>query len=76
MFGETEIHRLGHQFAKILADQGNAFCQWVYGQCVQNGIGISKDLRKAVHCFKLSADQGNSDGQFYYGLCLQYGNGI
>jgi TPR repeat protein len=41
--------------------------------CLQNGTGISPDLKGAVHYFKLSADQGNAAGQCQWGMCLLAG---
>jgi TPR repeat protein len=60
----------------LSADQGNADGQWLDGDCLRDGIGISQDLRGAAHSCKLSPDQGNPVGQWQYGLCLRDGVGI
>jgi TPR repeat protein len=61
---------------KQCADQGDTIAQCRYGLCLQDGEGVSIDLRNAAHYFKLSADQGNADGQCYYGICLRDGEGV
>jgi TPR repeat protein len=53
------------EIVRLLAERGNADCQCCYGLCLRDGIGISTDLKRAVHYFKLSADQGNAYGQCY-----------
>jgi hypothetical protein len=41
-----------------------------YGICLQNGKGVSIDMRRAVHYRNLAADQGDAGVQFNYGNCL------
>jgi TPR repeat protein len=63
---ETSTDRL--QYCTILrqyTDQGDTIAQYHYDLCLQNGKGVSIDLRSAAHYFKLSADQGKVDDQCY-----------
>jgi TPR repeat protein len=39
------------------------------------GVGIERDVPRAVQQYKLSADQGNAWGQANYGRCLVHGIG-
>jgi hypothetical protein len=43
------------------------------GRCLENGIGIKKDLVQAVEYYRLSAEQRNSNGQYNFGRCLEFG---
>jgi tRNA A-37 threonylcarbamoyl transferase component Bud32 len=61
---------------KALADQGNAWGQNNYGNCLKNGLGVGKNLSEAAKYYKLSADQGNASGQINYGHCLDNGLGV
>jgi TPR repeat protein len=64
------------EYYKLSADQGNSSGQCKYGVCLQNGLGITKDLSGAAEYYRLSADQGNSSGQCNFGVCLEKGLGI
>jgi TPR repeat protein len=61
---------------KLATDQGYGDAQSNYGICLQNGEGVSKDLKEPVTYFKLAADQGNAGAQGNYGTCLQKGEGV
>jgi TPR repeat protein len=60
------LKRAAHYF-KLAADQRYADAQNKYGLCLQNGEGVSKDLRGAAHYYKLAADQGYAVAQHNYG---------
>jgi TPR repeat protein len=64
------------QYYRLSADQGNSTGQWLYGQCLELGLGVDLDLVAATRYYRLSADQGNSDGQWLYGRCLELGRGV
>jgi TPR repeat protein len=61
---------------KLAADQGDAEAQFNYGLRLQNGEGVSKDLKGAADYFKLAADQSFAEAQYNYGVCLQNGEGV
>jgi TPR repeat protein len=50
--------RSAAHYLKLAADQGDDGAQINYRNCLQNGKGVSIDMRSAVHYFKLAADQG------------------
>jgi TPR repeat protein len=56
LVGAAEQYRLS-------AEQGNSRGQNSFGWCLQNGLGIKKDLVRAVEYYRLSADQGDPRGQ-------------
>ena len=47
----------------LSAYQCNADGQVILAFCYQKGIGVEKDMKKAIELYTLSADQGNSDAQ-------------
>jgi serine/threonine protein kinase len=53
------------------ADQGNAAGQAGYGFCLENGLGIAKNLAEAVRYYKMSADQDDEFSSKRYRICLQ-----
>ena len=46
------------------------------GYRYQNGIGVKKNLKKAVKWYKAAAKQGNSKAQNNLGYCYQNGKGV
>jgi TPR repeat protein len=60
----------------LTADQGIAVAQFNYRLSLQNGDGVSMNLRRAAHYLKLCANQGFASAQQNYGLCLQNGKGV
>jgi hypothetical protein len=58
------------------ADQGNAYAQNEYGNCLKNGEGVARNLPEAVQYFRMSVDQGNAAGENSYGMLLLRGEGI
>eukprot|EP01104_Vermistella_antarctica_P005809 TRINITY_DN1643_c0_g2_i1.p1 TRINITY_DN1643_c0_g2~~TRINITY_DN1643_c0_g2_i1.p1 ORF type:complete len:379 (+),score=74.23 TRINITY_DN1643_c0_g2_i1:201-1337(+) len=57
------------------AEQGNAPAQCNVGTCFNNGVGVGKDVTKAVFWFRKAADQGDSTAQVNLGLCHYSGIG-
>jgi TPR repeat protein len=51
------------EYYRLSADQGNSYGQSAFGRCLENGLGIGKDLIRAAEYYRLSAEQGNSDAQ-------------
>ena len=52
------------------ANQGSSWGLRMQGLCHKDGLGVEKDLVKAVSCFKSSAEGGDVLGQLYYGTHL------
>ena len=71
-----------------VAESGEPLSQFMYGTCLQDGVGVDRDCDTACRYFKRSASQGNRQafealrilaesgnayGQLYYGKCLRSG---
>jgi hypothetical protein len=56
--------------------KAHAEAQLKYGLFLQTGKGVSVDLERAAHDWKLAADQGHVLAQYNYGCCLQTGRGV
>ena len=49
---------------RLLAEQeDDAEAQLNFGQMYQYGLGIKKDHKEAVKCYRLSAEQGDAEAQ-------------
>lgn len=59
-----------------LADSGDAEAQIELGSCYYRGLGVSKDLTKAVEWEQKAAEQGYAFAQNYLGLCYYNGWGV
>jgi TPR repeat protein len=62
----------------VIGIHSNCYCPYEGrpGYCLQNGEGVSKDLKGGAYYFKLAADQEDAAAQFNYGYCLQKGEGV
>ncbi len=58
-----------------LAYQDNADAQFIIGQCYYDGLGIEKDMAKAISWFRKAADNNEPRAQYKLGLCLYNGEG-
>ena len=58
------------------ANQGNAQAQSDLGSCYVNGVGVSKDIKKAIDLYEKSASQGNVEGLYNLGACYSSGVGV
>jgi len=56
--------------------KGDPEGQALLGFCYENGEGVPKDLKKAVHWYKQSAAQNNAKGQYYLAFCYESGIGV
>lgn len=46
------------------------------GKMYENGVGTTKDLRKAVYYYKIAAENGNLECQYALGSAYFFGNGV
>ena len=61
---------------KSSAESGNAYGQYLFGECYYYGHGVTKDRNRAAELFTLSADQKNSWGLDSLGYCFKHGYGV
>jgi TPR repeat protein len=73
---QRESSTAAYSNLKLTADRRDAVAQYNYRICLQNGEGVSKDLKGAAHYFKVAADQGIAAAQFNYEICLHQGEGV
>ena len=65
------------EFVKIEKDtNGYQNAQFMIGWCYKNGIGIEKDMNKAVEWYIKSVEQRNSVATLQLALCYIYGEGV
>jgi TPR repeat protein len=74
--GRDDARPRAVEYYRLSAEQGNSYGQYAFGQCLENGIGVEKDLKRAAEYYRLSAEQNNSQGQYNFGYCLEHGLGI
>lgn len=60
-----EMAKLYMQAAK----SGYYKAQLAMGNCYENGLGVEKNIEKAIEWYKMSADQGFAFAQFHLGRC-------
>lgn len=61
---------------KPLAEQGNPRAQNGLGMIYGQGLGVERDLRKAVMWHRRAAEQGYARGQYFLGLMYADGAGV
>jgi hypothetical protein len=66
----------GNAERRLNGRRGNAFAQNIFGECLENGRCVQKDLVRAAEYYRLSAEQGNASAQFNFGFCLAKGDGV
>src|SRR6266705_1429347 len=59
-----------------LANAGDPIAQLKLGVAYDAGIGIERDIAKAIMWYKKSAEQGNADAQNSLGSLYQSGDGV
>lgn len=64
------------QKLKEAANDGNVASQIELANRYQKGEGVTKDLQRANHFFKLAAKNGDIGAMVRYGVCLQEGIGM
>lgn len=58
------------------AEAGDIDAQYSLGLIYENGLGIEKNMDKAIECYRIAAENGNANAQYHLGLCYENGNGI
>src|SRR5690606_17066088 len=68
----AEVENMPLAFEEFLeaAKVGHVYAQYNVGLMYEQGLGIGKDAKEAVHWYKESAIQGNSAAQFNLGVCF------
>ena len=59
-----------------LAEQGYPLAECQIGYCYQEGLGVEKDLEKALYWTRRAAEHGDWDGQYNLGCFYEEGTGI
>jgi TPR repeat protein len=70
-----ELHRhivhkkfkLAAEHAKAMAEKGHPKAQHVLGMLYQNGLGVEKDIKKAIYWLEKAAEQGLKEAESYLG---------
>ncbi|RIB08113.1 hypothetical protein C2G38_2147237 [Gigaspora rosea] len=74
---EREIHeKQATQLFKEAADGDIVEAQLIYGDCMFNGMGASKDTIKAIEYYKMAADSDNPDAMYKVGNIYYHGDGV
>jgi hypothetical protein len=64
------------QDLRRLAEQGDAYSQWIMGMRYHNGEGVPQDDAQAMRWFERAADQGYIDAQATMGAYYWAGRGV
>jgi TPR repeat protein len=56
---------------KWSADQGHCLAQLDYGECLEQGNGVSLDRVRAAHYFEMAMDGGEGIAKDAYERCRQ-----
>ena len=59
-----------------LAEQGYPLAECQIGFCYQEGLGVEKDLEKALYWTRRAAEHGDRDGQFNLGCFYEDGSAV
>jgi TPR repeat protein len=59
-----------------MAEEGDARSQIHFGEFLQNGEGIDRNVGEAVRYFRIAANQGDAESMIALGVCLKNGKGI
>ena len=74
-FGRDDVkqdYALTAKWARLAADQGDAWAQNTMGILHQRGLGVEKDVKEAYKWFSLAAEQGDGMGQGNLGLLIAH----
>ena len=58
------------------AHEGYSKAQTLLGTMYEEGEGVPRDTKEAVHWYKKATNQGDAVGQYHLGLMYQHGNGV
>lgn len=68
--------KLAFKWYKKSAENGNVDGMFFTGYAYNNGIGIDKDIEKAIYWYEQAADKDNSTAMDNLAYIYQYGEGI
>src|SRR5438477_197764 len=61
---------------EISVEQGHSNSQYNLSVCYYYGIGVKKDVKKAVELYQRATEQEYADAQNNLGDCYYYGTGV
>ncbi|KAK3261976.1 hypothetical protein CYMTET_29148 [Cymbomonas tetramitiformis] len=70
-----DLERAASLYRKT-AEKGHPLAQFRLGNCYYNGIGVTKDDKRAFRWTLAAAEQGNAEAQNYVGLSYTMGRGV
>jgi len=59
-----------------LSEKGDSHAQYNLGVMHESGLGVKKNLKKAVALYQKAADQGYAMAQYNLGVMYEYGEGV
>src|SRR5690606_37933230 len=62
--------------AQARAREGDAAAQTLLGELYSRGLGIRRDLARAIEWYGRAAEQGDREGLFQYGMALLDGTHV
>ncbi len=71
---DPEVQRLGFQVLKKEAESGNAYSAGKLGWAYQRGLGVDKDLSKALELYNTAASQGMTYWQYLLAHAYEKGH--
>ena len=66
--------QIAHYY-KLSADQKFPEGENAYGQCLETGFGVKRDLEKAAEYYLRASENGDMNGQYHYARFLVSGKG-
>lgn len=76
LFAEDGKHEAAFSLYWELADKGNSAALLQCGDYLLEGIGVEKDLSRALECYRRGADLGNAEALERIGRCYWIGLGV
>ena len=58
---------------RALAEQGDAYGQYLLGLCYAGGVGVPEDDAEAVKWLRMAAEQGHTKAQYFLGASYAQG---
>ncbi len=70
-----EFEKWTSGYLKIAKETGYPLAECQVGYAYSEGIGVEKDLAKALYWTKRAAEDGDRDGQYNLACCYEHGTG-